>query len=171
MVTQWKPVPGYEDLYQVSDRGRVRRIAGGSGTHVGHVLRPNKDIHGYPKVDLCRNGHAKTRRVHALVAQAFLGPCSDGMEVNHDNGIKEDNRVGNLEYMTHGENVKHSRDVLRRGCGEAHGRAKLTNVIVREIRQSYAEGGVTQRKLAKRYDISEGHMSQILHRKKWAHVA
>jgi hypothetical protein len=170
VVERWKPVFGYEDLYQVSDQGRVRRVVGGSGTYAGRVLRLSSSTYGYSQVCLSRNSCRKHQSVHTLVARAFLGPRPAGLEVNHKNGIKRDNRVSNLEYVTHGENMKHSRDVLGNWRGEANGRAKLTDVMVRQIRRSHAEGGITQRALAKQYRISEGQMSQILRRKKWSHV-
>ena len=171
MAVQWKPVRDYEDLYQVSDRGRVRRIVGGRGTRAGRILRPNKGTYGYPKVELCRDGRSRTQRVHTLVAEAFLGPRPAGQEVNHKNRIRDDNRLTNLEYLTPSENRRYSYDVLGVGRGEDNSQAKLTAADVRKIRRVHAKGGVTQRALAKQYGISDGQMSQILHRKKWAHVA
>ncbi len=173
MIECWKPIPDYEDLYQVSDRGRVRRIMAGRGTYAGRVLRPCDDTRGYPFVDLYRDGHRSQQRVHVLMAEAFFGPRPLGMEVNHKNGVKRDNRLTNLEYVTHGENLKHSYDVIghEAPCGEDHGRAKLTAPIVKEIRRLYAKGGVTQRELAKCYGISEAQAQRIIHRKRWAHVA
>ena len=177
MVERWKPVSGYEDLYQVSDRGRVRRIAGGKGTYPGRILRIGDDGYGYALVTLYRYGLRRRRKVHILVTEAFLGPCPDGLEVNHKNGIKHDNKVSNLEYVTHSENLKHSFRVLGREPpkvkvhGEANGQAKLTDTIVREIRRLYPEGGVTQCELGARYGVAHSTISRILHRKKGAHVA
>ena len=177
MIECWKPVLGYEDLYQVSDTGRVRRIAGGCGARVGRILRACNASAGYPCICLRWNGHKKTQTVHTLVAQAFLGPRPVGLQVNHKNGIKTDNRVVNLEYVTQSENIRHSFRVLgRKGSGGglhgvANGRAKLTAPIVREIRRRYTKDGVTQCELAKQYGVSQSAISRILHRKKWAHVA
>ncbi len=175
MIERWKPVSDYEDLYQVSDQGRVRRIAGGPGTHVGLILRPRNDTHGYPHVYLYRNGHRRQRMVHSLVTEVFIGLRPDGLQVNHKNGIRDDNSVGNLEYVTPGENQKHSYRVLGREParvhGEAHGSAKLTAAKVRQIRGLYARGGTSYRKLAQRYGVSSGAIRDILHRKNWVHVA
>ncbi len=175
MVECWKPVPGHEDFYQVSDRGRVRRIVGGKGTYAGRVLRPSDNCYGYFIVTLCRNGRRKRRRVHILVAHAFLGPCPPGLEVNHKNGMGRDNKVGNLEYATRSENLKHSYRVLEREVvavrGEQNGQAKLTTAMVKQIRQRYAQGGVTQCALGAEYGVSHATISRIFHRKKWVHVA
>lgn len=173
MVECWKPVYGYEDLYQVSDMGRVRRIAAGRGTHVGRILRLCNDRYGYAYVILSRNNHHKHQKVHRLVVEAFLGPCPAGLQVNHRNGIKDDNRIGNLEYATPRANVRYSFDVLGRKAlhGEAKSQAKLTDAIVREIRRLHANGVRTQCELAERYGISRGHIGRILRRERWAHVA
>lgn len=175
MVEFWKPAPDYEDFYQVSDQGRVRRIAKGPHTHAGLILRPCDNGGGYACVALCRDGHAKTRTVHTLVAEVFLGPCPVGMEVNHKYGIKADNRLTELEYTTHSENVKHSYRVLGRKPyaprGEINGRAKLTVAHVKQIRRLHAKGGVTCREFAKRYNVSCRTIAQIICRETWAHVA
>ncbi len=172
MAEQWKPIVGYEDLYQVSDQGRVRRIARGPHTHVGLIRRLDNARNGYPRVDLWRNGHAEKRTVHSLVTEAFLGPRPAGLEVNHENGNKRDNRVSNLEYLTKSENVKHTYRVLGRKAprGEANGSAKLTDASVREIRRLYAEGGVTHCELAKQYGVDRATIGQILRLEHWTHV-
>lgn len=177
MIERWKPIPDYEDLYQVSDRGRVRRIAGGKGTYVGHILRPRDNNCGYPCVMLYKNKHRKLRTVHTLVTEAFLGPRPAGLQVNHKNGIKEDNRIGNLEYVTQSENIRHSFRVLGRkrsggvSRGETNGQAKLTATDVRAVRRLYVEGGVTQYELAERYGVSQYAIWCVLRRKRWIHVS
>ena len=175
MIERWKPVPDYEDLYHVSDRGRVRRIAGGNGARRGHILRPQRNRGGYLQVHLSRYCCRKMRTVHTLVMEAFRGPCPAGMEVNHKYGIKDDNRLTELEYLTRGENLKHSYCVLGRKapvlCGEANGHVKLTASAVRQIRKVYAEGGATQCELGKRHGVSHAAISRVVRREHWAHVA
>jgi hypothetical protein len=173
MVECWKPVLGYMAFYAVSDRGRVRRIAGGCGARVGRVLRPVNSAKGYPRVELHRHGRRKSRTVHSLVAEAFLGPRPSGLQVNHKNGIKTDNRPGNLEYVTQCVNTRHSFDVLGRKAahGEVHYCAKLTVVNVREIRRLYAKGGVTHSELGKQYGVSRRSIGYVVSREHWTHVA
>lgn len=96
----WKDVVGYEGAYIVSNAGNVKRVKA-KGTNERLVAKvPDRD--GYIKVHLSRNGKAKKAILHRLVASAFIGPSK--LEVDHINGIKTDNRVENLEYVTSREN-------------------------------------------------------------------
>lgn len=102
---KWLPVVGYEGFYEVSDRGQVRRVAGGRGTRKG-VLRQATHPNGYKAVCLSMNNVQSRRTVHSLVAQAFLGARPEGLEVCHNNQIHGDNRPGNLRYDTHKANCQ-----------------------------------------------------------------
>ncbi len=92
--------------YEVSNLGRVRNA------HTEQVLRPSKDGAGYLKLILCYQGHEKTCTVHNLVATAFVEGWREGLQVNHKNGVKTDNRAENLEWVSSSENHRHARDVL-----------------------------------------------------------
>ena len=92
--------------YEVSNQGRVRNA------HTGLVLRPRKVSRGYRKVTLFYKGQQKHCLVHNLVATAFVEGWREGLEVNHKNGVKTDNRAENLEWVTSSENHQHARDVL-----------------------------------------------------------
>ena len=94
--------------YEVSDRGRVRRIIGKGNPHGLRLLRTPVTSHGYPKVDLFGGGKRKTVAVHRLVAGVFLGQCPTGHDVNHRDCNKTNNHVSNLEYVTRSENAKHA---------------------------------------------------------------
>lgn len=111
----WKDIKGYEGLYQVSNLGRVKSLARkvikayGAEHNLKEKLRViNSDNVGYQVVRL-HNGKGKTFKVHRLVAKAFLGE-PNGLEVNHIDGDKSNNKVENLEYCTRGENLKHCWD-------------------------------------------------------------
>jgi hypothetical protein len=127
----WRAVPGYEGRYEVSDHGRVRsldreivRRSGARYWHVGRVLIAGANLDGYPMAQL----EGKRFGVHVLVAAAFIGPRPEGMQVNHKNGVKTDNRPPNLEYVTASENVKHAfaTGLATAARGEANGKARLT---------------------------------------------
>lgn len=105
----WLPVAKSIGLYSVSNIGNVRSHIGMSG---GRILKPSLIGRGYYQVHLNIKTHVYDRLVHRLVAEAFIGPCPKGKEVNHKNGNRRDNRVENLEYVTHRENLLHARDVL-----------------------------------------------------------
>lgn len=170
----WKDVEGYEGLYQVSNRGRVMRVAGGMGATPGRILRPGKTTAGYLQVSLCRDRRRKRISVHRLVAIAFLGPAPKGCEVNHKNGDKADNRAENLEWVTRSENHAHAYRVLGNQCpcreGEANGHAKLTDRKVRRIRKLYDTGKHTQAELGEMFGVAENTISQVVNRKTWRHV-
>ena len=121
---RWLPVVGWEDCYEVSDLGRVRRTFKDNKASLG-IMRGSVDEHGYPRVDLRRNDRRRNARVHRLVAEAFLGPTPAGQEVRHLNGDPSDARLVNLRYGTHAENmrdmVEHGRSALSRThCPAGH---------------------------------------------------
>lgn len=93
----WKDIEGYEGLYQVSDRGRVRSLK--------KILNQTIQKDGYYNVTLHKNKDKKTFRVHRLVAQAFIPNPDNKSEVNHINEDKTDNRACNLNWMSHKENA------------------------------------------------------------------
>jgi len=118
-VEHWRSVVGYEGLYEISDHGSVRSldrlivlVDGRRRTFPGVVLRPSLRADGHLQVNLWRGGNYRTRKVHQLVAEAFIGPRPDGMEVCHNDGDPVNNDLFNLRYDTQSEN---GRDVVRHG--------------------------------------------------------
>lgn len=108
----WKPVVGYEGIYEVSTLGRVRRVKAAQGTRVGTVLAPIEGNHGYLSVHLHADRKRKLVRIHRLVAEAFHG-VSDLPLVRHLDGDPTNNRPENLAHGTSQENaldrVRHGR--------------------------------------------------------------
>lgn len=105
---QWRAVVGWEGWYEVSNLGRIRRARKTNNTYVGRIRWPTLYRGGYAKVNLSRDGKREARRIHRLVAEAFLGPCPAGHEVNHKNGDKDDNRAVNLQWASHSDNQRHA---------------------------------------------------------------
>lgn len=95
-------IKGFEDVYQVSDLGRVRRIRDNK------VMALKKTHTGYLHIGLRKGGKRKWCPVHRLVAIMFLDNLEKKPQVNHKNGCKDDNRVYNLEWCTQSENIKHA---------------------------------------------------------------
>lgn len=100
-MEKWLKVKGYEERYEISDMGRIRRLSDGG------LMRPAINQNGYQHVVLSKNGKTKDFRVHRLVATHFIENKAGKRDVNHKNGIKTDNRAANLEWLTHSENELH----------------------------------------------------------------
>ena len=172
----WKPVVGYEGVYEVSSKGRVRSVDrvlidrnGREKNFRGQIIATHLNKYGYPICTLWRCGKGKTSTIHRLVAISFLENENDKPQVNHIDGNKENNSIDNLEWVTNSENDIHAFEIglrtTRRGvdCNFT----KLTDEIVLSIRDMKKKGA-TQRHIAQTFNISEGNVSQIVNRKRWA---
>lgn len=113
----WRPVEGYEELYSVSNLGRVkshdRNVWNGRGYYnkKGRVLKKSKTTTGYWKVELSENGKKKSIRVHRLVAKAFIPRVEGKNIINHKDGNPLNNLVENLEWCNQSENMKHAYEI------------------------------------------------------------
>ncbi|MBK8720669.1 MAG: HNH endonuclease [Deltaproteobacteria bacterium] len=119
-MEEWRPVVGYEGIYSVSSDGRVRRDATDAIKRLGHTG------HGYYNVSLSRDGVQRSRMVHRLVLEAFVGPRPDGFECRHLDGDGFNNSLTNLAW---GTKVENQRDRIRHGThsrGRRHPMVKLT---------------------------------------------
>ena len=110
----WKPISGYEGIYEVSNLGRVRSCDrfvvynnGRKHKRKGKVLSQSYDAQKYYKVGLCKNGKQKNFSVHRLVAQAFIPNPGNKEQVNHKDETRTNNRVENLEWATTSENINY----------------------------------------------------------------
>lgn len=112
----WRPIPGWEGYYEVSNFGRVRSVdrwvdyTDGRRRFIeGQIRRPKPNAKGgHLLVGLNRDNHKTMRCVHALVMFAFVGPRPEGMGVCHNNGDPTDNRLPNLRYDTKSANMQDS---------------------------------------------------------------
>jgi hypothetical protein len=128
---------------------------------------------GYRFVSLYRFGKQSTRKVARLILETFNPPPSSNLQVNHKNGIKDDDRWSNLEWVTPQENTIHARNVLKKGTdnkGEDNHWSKLTEKQVKEIRGKYKKGIYGTYKLAKEYGVSRAAIQMIVQRKNWRHI-
>ena len=108
---RWKPVAGYEGLYDVSDRGRVRNARTKRVRVLKRTTRKGGTIDH--RISLYRDGKEKVRTVSHLVLEAFIGPRpSEAYEASHLDDNSENNRLGNLIWQTHAENMRRRRRLM-----------------------------------------------------------
>jgi predicted small metal-binding protein len=159
---------GVDPRYTVTDDGRVRGPS-------GKWLVQKVGRYGHRSVDV----GGRWFSVHRLVALAFIGPCPEGHEIAHENGDATDNRVMNLSWKTHADNIRDRTRHGRTASRERHGMAKLTEDQVRDIRSRYkgrglgckaSNGGPSQRSLAEEYGVTEECVWRIIKRKTWASI-
>ena len=98
-MEQWKEIAGYEDLYEVSDQGRVKSL-NYNHTRTERILRSRKNRGGYLYVNLHKDGQRKTITVHRLVATAFISNPHNLDTINHKDEVKTNNAASNLEWMS-----------------------------------------------------------------------
>lgn len=153
--------------YQVGSDGSVIGLS-------GRALRPCLDTYGYPQVLIYMgDGTRRTRKVHKLVIEAFIGPRpSPAHQVAHWDGDHLNNKPSNLRWATARENIadkiRHGR--VSRTRGEINGQVKLTAKQVSDIRSRYWAGSVTQYQLAEEYGVRQPTISNIISRTTWSHV-
>lgn len=121
MQEEWRPIKSYEGCYEVSNLGRVRSVTRKIErtdpknisktrlfTYKGKLIPFWINEKGYLRLTLNKDGNKSNHLVHRLVANSFLDNIENKSQVNHKNGIKSDNRVDNLEWVTNLENRLHS---------------------------------------------------------------
>lgn len=190
----WKQIDFSVGTYEVSTFGNVRSIERNLTRSNGRkhfvkskVLRPSIDGCGYNRIAMPIQGKLVTKKVHRLVAEAFIPNPDNLPQVNHINGDKTDNRIENLEWVTNDENIAHA---IRTGLikmeytdkekkrsinkvikkGSLNGYSKLSEVQVIEIRKKYIPGVYTREMLAKEFDVKMTTIKDVVNKKSWKHI-
>ena len=125
LIEEWKDIKGYEGLYQVSDWGNVKSLPRlskrTSSRHRGtsilieeRIIKQSLQTSGYRVVGLNKDGKNKQFQVHRLVAEAFIPNPDDKPEIDHINTIRTDNRVENIRWCTHIENMNNPITLLKK---------------------------------------------------------
>ncbi len=169
---RWKPIPEYGGWYDVSDLGRVR-----SWIVHGKCRNEKRDIPRILKLALIPNGYLMialrgnkgkmgTKSVHRLVAVTFLGQPPQGMQVDHRNDCRTDNRLENLRYLTQLENIRRGSWKRR---GEKHVKSILTEKDIGVIRERYAAGESAQL-IAKDFSVAQSTIEGVVQGRSWKHL-
>lgn len=160
MTEEWRTVPDYHE-YEVSDLGRVRR---------GDVLiKQRKMASGYLYVTFL-SPHRKDFRVHRLVAICFLGEAPEGKPlVCHRNGKRDDNRKDNLRYDDQTGNQADCKLHGTERKGSKHGRAKISERDIPDIRNMFSEGK-RDKEISDLYGVHESNIRHIRAGRTWRHV-
>lgn len=174
----WKPIKGYESFYEVSNLGRVRSLDRIAKTKAG-VIKPTKGKllsltlknNYYISVMLCVKDQRKRFHVHRLVADAFVKKIPGKNLVNHINGVKDDNRFENLEWVDYSENAQHAIKTKLTPIGEESTSSKLTEKKVKAIRRLFRINPFFNRKrIAQKLGVGDTTIHKIIRNQRWKHI-
>lgn len=158
-IEEFKPIEGYEGIYEISSLGNVRIIK------TGKFKKNQTNNTGYSMVVLWHGKQAKGFLIHRLVAKAFIPNPDNLSDVNHKNGIKTDNRADNLEWLTRSQNHKHAYDIgLKKPSNQI-----LTLEQVRYIKENPMN--LSRKQLAEKFNVSYWCICDIYQNKSFKEVA
>lgn len=174
----WKDIVGYEGYYQVSNLGRVKSLDRYSTTKRGVIKNTKGKIlslslkkEGYLSVMLCVNSDKHRFNAHRLLAITFLPNPLNLPEVNHKNGIKSDNTIENLEWVTKSENSLHA---IKNGLifiGEKSTSSKLTEKKVLALRRLYRiNPNFNKSEISKKLSVKDSTIHKIIRNQRWKHL-
>lgn len=148
----WKPVKGYEGLYEVSNLGGIKSLARWrkNGENSGYwqqekILKQTHTTTGYLKVELSKNKKRSSFKVHRLVAEAFIANPDNKPNINHKDGNPLNNKAENLEWCTQQENIIHA---LRTGL------KKKLHIPKEELKHLYIDKNLTAKEIGEMYNVT-----------------
>lgn len=168
IIEEWRDIPGFEGIYQVSNLGRIKSLSrtlwNGNAFHQHQeiIMKPSLDCNGYYLVGLRKDKKYEYERVHRLVAKAFLPNPNGYRVVNHIDANRSNNHVSNLEWCTHKHNTHHA---IKKGNMDK----MMCKVRVVETGVVYPSIHECARQLSK-YKTDCGHISDCLHGKLKSHA-
>jgi hypothetical protein len=179
-MEEWRKVPGVEPHIEASSLGRVRRPSFVSESvreglkntqrRTGVIFSPYIAHNGYLTIQLKANGRRTKYTVHRLIGRAFIEGYAPDLSINHIDGNKLNNSLGNLEWVTLARNTQHQWEIgLVNLRGENHPSHKLKEPEVIEIRK-LIKSGVSCNSIALKLGVSPAIIYKIRDRKNWAHI-
>lgn len=162
----WKDIPGFEGEYQASNIGRIKSLKKSYKTGKGYIRTvPDKlmichklTAKGYLRVSIKKRQYF----IHRLIALTFIDNSLNKEQINHINGIKTDNRIENLEWVTNQENRNHAVNNNLIAFDIKLPQTKLTREEVIKIKQLYTDKGISQSILAKAFGVCQQTISKIV---------
>ena len=168
MKEEWRTIEEFPN-YSVSNLGRVRRDTPGVGTRRGRILKPWSNS-GYMAVDFYRNGKRYCKKVHRLVAEAFVPNPTMLPEVNHIDGKKPNNHMINLEWVTRRDNLRHAyKTGLKTNRGERNPFSRITEEKAQAIKMALRED-IPLRQVAATFGATLSIVEGISSGRTWKHV-
>ena len=176
-MEKWKEVSGTNGQYEVSNTGFLR-THNWKGSGQTRVMKPAVDACGYLRTMIVVNGRARTIKVHRLVAESWVENPEGKPQVNHKDGVKTNNHIDNLEWVTKRENIQHAFDnglmkwngqVPPNLKGSSNPTSKLTEDQVREIRSLHRPRIYTYAMLAAKFKVKPCTIKDVIHRT-WKHI-
>lgn len=153
-----------DSRFEISQSGIIRNVK------TKHIKSQYVSDTGYYMITISKNNKSKPYRVHRLLANNFIENPKKLKEVNHIDGNKLNNDLSNLEWVSHFGNMQHAFSTgLANNTGVKNGMAKLNERKVREIKELLKQG-ISQYKIAKKYNVSRSAILKIHLNKMWKHV-
>lgn len=168
----WVPAFGFENAFEVSNLGIIKRTKPRTCAKAGQIRKPTSTPSGYHRIGLRDDGLFRMLQVHRLIWESFNGQITGNLQVNHINGVKSDNRLENLEVVTPSENRLHAVHVLGKKPvpgkkGDESPNSILKYADIPRIKELVQEG-LNQREVADLFGIHPSVISRVLSGKVWA---
>lgn len=155
----WRNIPNYEG-YQVSNLGRVKsleRIDALGHKRKEKILKPQINDSGYYRIQLQKQSIRKFYYVHRIVYEAFNGQIPEGLQVNHINEVKTDNRLSNLNLMTQKENINFGTGIERRSKKQINGKCSKS-VLQYDLQDNFVKEYASTRQVERETGFSNGNI-------------
>lgn len=153
-MEEWRDIPGYEGLYQASNKGNIRSVY----YRNYRVLKPGKDHGGYLQVILYKNKIRRIGRVHRLVWSAFNGPIPEGMEINHIDECKTNNSLSNLNLLSRTQNMNWGTQKKRSAMARTNGKCSKP-ILQYTMNGVFLREWVSQQEITRQTGYHRGNIS------------